>query len=313
MKKFFGYKTLFIIAAVIIVALTGLKMWGPSLLRPTSFSISSATMTETPRQLLPVATTSNTGSQPQVYVFPPTPTSTPQSESSTAPGPRLYQYIEVVDGCGPYYEGDCVNMRSGPGTEYPVISQLRNGVVLKVTSSVEREGHTWYKIGFDGGVRYPERVTSDWYVAGDYVQLFMDEGERTIATGINQSSTKRIVVDLAKERLYAYDGDTLFMDAPISTGLEFTPTLPGTFSVYRKMPSSYMQGPVPGVSDQYYDLPGVPWDLYFTYDGNAIHGAYWHNNFGQPWSHGCVNLPLDQAHQLYLWADLGTPVTVVND
>ena len=71
-----------------------------------------------------------------------------------------------------------------------------------------------------------------------------------------------------------------------------------------------MQGPIVGVSDQYYDLPGVPWDLYFTKGGDVIHGAYWHDKFGQPWSHGCVNLPLDQAEKLYLWADVGTPVIV---
>ena len=71
-----------------------------------------------------------------------------------------------------------------------------------------------------------------------------------------------------------------------------------------------MQGPVPGVSDDAYDLPGVPWDLYFTHGGAVIHGAYWHDKFGEPWSHGCVNLPLQKAKELYLWADVGTPVTV---
>ena len=73
-----------------------------------------------------------------------------------------------------------------------------------------------------------------------------------------------------------------------------------------------MQGPLPGVSDQYYDLPGVPWDLYFTKDGAVIHGAYWHDHFGEQWSHGCVNLPTDKAKELYLWAAVGIPVTVKN-
>ena len=73
-----------------------------------------------------------------------------------------------------------------------------------------------------------------------------------------------------------------------------------------------MQGPLPGISDQVYDLPGVPWNLYFTEDGGAIHGAYWHNNFGQPWSHGCVNVPLKEAEELYNWAEPGTVVTVTD-
>lgn len=71
-----------------------------------------------------------------------------------------------------------------------------------------------------------------------------------------------------------------------------------------------MQGPLPGISDQYYDLPGVPWNMYFTQEGGAIHGAYWHAEFGKQWSHGCVNLPLETARTLYEWTPLGTSVLV---
>lgn len=110
--------------------------------------------------------------------------------------------------------------------------------------------------------------------------------------------------------LYAYEGDALFMQVRISSGLAFTPTPRGTFTVYKKTPTRYMQGPLPGISAQYYDLPGVPWNLYFTHQGGVIHGAYWHDKFGKRWSHGCVNLPLEQAYKLYLWADVGTPVIV---
>jgi lipoprotein-anchoring transpeptidase ErfK/SrfK len=240
----------------------------------------------------------------------PSTTATSTAEGNAPIRSGLHQYIEVDDSCGPYYEGVCVNMRSGPGTAYPVVMQLRNGVVLKVADTVVADGRTWYKIGFDGPIRYPERVNGGWYVAADYARLFTDPGVVETSAGINASSTKRIIIDLAKEMLYAYDGDTLFMQGAISTGLELTPTPPGTFWIYRKTPDAYMQGPIPGLSDQYYDLPGVPWDLYFTEDGAAIHGAYWHNHFGEPWSHGCVNLAPDQAKILYQWTDLGTPVIV---
>ncbi len=241
-------------------------------------------------------------------------TGSPQATTTPAvPAPTLYSYIEVVGSCGPYFDGEpCINLRSGPGTDYPVVIKLRNGMVLKVADTVVSDGHTWYKIGFDGEVHYPERVTGGWYVAADYVHLFSDAGPSDPATHLNASSTKRIIINLSQEVLYAYDGDTLFMQQPISTGLELTPTDVGTFFVRRKTPDSYMQGPIPGLSDQYYDLPGVPWDLYFTVSGSAIHGAYWHDHFGQPWSHGCVNLPPDQAKLLYEWADVGTPVTVRN-
>ena len=189
--------------------------------------------------------------------------------------------------------------------------KLRNNMVLKgASATTTADARTWYKIGFDGEIHYPERVEGDWYVAAEYTRLFYDQGEVRTTKGMNATSTKRIVVDLTKEVLYAYDGDPLFMEQPISAGLELTPTPAGKFWIYRKMPDSYMQGPIPGLSDQYYDLPGVPWDLYFTKDGGAIHGAYWHNSFGRPWSHGCVNLPPVAAEILYEWADLGTPVTV---
>ena len=225
--------------------------------------------------------------------------------------PRSAEYIEVTDGCGPHYEGTCVNMRSGPGVQFPVVMPLRTGIVQKVASTkVAQDGRTGYKIRFDDYIRYPERVVGDWYVAADYVQWFESENLRETTDEPNLASAKRIIIDRTKQMLYAYEGGELFMQQPISTGLEFTPTPRGQFWIYRKMPDSYMQGPLPEISDQYYDLPGVPWDLYFTYQGGAIHGAYWHDNFGQPWSHGCVNLPPEQAKKLYLWADLGTPVTV---
>lgn len=224
--------------------------------------------------------------------------------------PVQYQYVEVINGCDSAFTGTCVNLRSGPGETYPVVSKLRIGVVLKVATSTITNGHEWYKVRFDEGVRYPERVTGDWYVSAEVVHMFYDDGDRDLVDGENASSTKRIIVDRSEQILYAYEGDALFLKEKISTGLELTPTPRGTFTVFRKTPSRYMQGPLPGISDQYYDLPGVPWDLYFTPEGGAIHGAYWHDKFGQQWSHGCVNLPLQTARELYQWADIGTTVIV---
>lgn len=220
-----------------------------------------------------------------------------------------YQYIEVTQGCNHDYTGTCVNLRSGPGTEFEVVERLRTGIVLKVDSTVIVDGKSWYKIEQDAFIRFPERIMSDWYVFADAVDLFTDDGVKEL-TKASASTTKNIFVNLTEEMLYAYDGDVLYMKEPISTGLELTPTPAGTFKVYRKTPSRYMQGPLPGVSSQVYDLPGVPWDLYFTNEGAVIHGAYWHDKFGQTWSHGCVNLSPQNAKKLYLWADIGTPVTV---
>jgi lipoprotein-anchoring transpeptidase ErfK/SrfK len=54
--------------------------------------------------------------------------------------------------------------------------------------------------------------------------------------------------------------------------------------------------------DGYYQLPGVPWTSYFTEDGQAFHGTYWHQNFGTPMSHGCVNMRTSEALWLFRWA-----------
>lgn len=225
---------------------------------------------------------------------------------------KMFQYIHIHNGCDWNGVGACVNMRSGAGTQYPVVTQLRNGVVLEVDESIVVDGLTWHKIGFSRWLRYPERVEGDLYVAGtNSVELFTDVGDQE-ASRVNASSTKRIVVDISEQMIYAFDGNSIFMKEPASTGLKDTPTPRGTFFIFRKTPSRYMQGPIPEVSDQYYDLPGVPWDLYFTQGGAVIHGAYWHDQFSKPWSHGCVNLPVDTAKKLYQWADVGIPVVVQN-
>ena len=219
-------------------------------------------------------------------------------------------YIKIVDGCGPYFSGTCINVRAGPSTSSPKTLQLRNGMVLKTSEKVTDDGREWYKIAFDDWLRYPERVSRSWYVAADLVTAVTESEQFMDSKDIVATGTKRILVDRSEQTLYAYNGDTLFMEEKISTGLDGTPTPRGTFPIFRKTPSRYMQGPLPGISTQYFDLPGVPWTMYFTEAGGAIHGAYWHDKFGKQWSHGCVNLPPEKAEILYHWAELGTPVTV---
>ncbi len=221
----------------------------------------------------------------------------------------LFEYVEVKDSCGVHFEGECVLVRDGPSTKANVVTRLRNHVILKVDGKVEYENREWYKIIFDEHLRYPERVLSDWYIAADYVNVLLDEGSKTVWDNGSATTTKQIIVDKKEQKLFAFDGEELFMEVLISTGLELTPTPSGTFTIFKKTPSRYMQGPLPGFSD-YYDLPGVPWNLYFTQGGAVIHGAYWHDSFGSQYSHGCVNLFPADAKNLYDWAVLGTKVTV---
>lgn len=235
----------------------------------------------------------------------------PLEKEGLVPDKPVFQYIEVVDSCNSSFEGDCLNARSGPGEDYPVLKRLRNGMVLKVADTIQgNDGRQWYKIKFDNDLLYPERVSKNWFVAADFVLLFFDEGNINIEKNMTASSTKSIVIDRQKQMLYAYEGDYLFMEESISTGLWPNLTPRGNFTIFKKTPSRYMQGPLPGISEDYYDLPGISWVMYFTDQGAAIHGTYWHNKFGQPQSHGCINVPYEQAQELYRWADLGTKVVV---
>jgi lipoprotein-anchoring transpeptidase ErfK/SrfK len=115
-------------------------------------------------------------------------------------------------------------------------------------------------------------------------------------------SGKWIEVDLSEQRLYAHEGQKTVLTAVVSTGTRYYPTVKGRFKIYVKYRAAPMSGPG-------YYLPGVPWVMYF-YGGYAIHGTYWHHNFGTPMSHGCVNMKTDEAKWLYNWAPKGTLVVV---
>lgn len=119
---------------------------------------------------------------------------------------------------------------------------------------------------------------------------------------------KTINVDLTTQTLTAYQGGTLFMQVPISSGKWF-PTPTGEFTIWEKLRATRMSG---GSGADYYDLPNVPFVMFFSGSGIAagrgfsLHGTYWHNNFGHPMSHGCVNMRIVDAEKLFYWADLST-------
>jgi lipoprotein-anchoring transpeptidase ErfK/SrfK len=111
-----------------------------------------------------------------------------------------------------------------------------------------------------------------------------------------------IDVDLSEQQLVAYEGSTPVRVVTVSTGLPGTPTPVGRFRIWIKLEYDDMEGPG-------YYLPDVPYVMYF-YLGYGLHGVYWHDDFGQPMSHGCVNLPTPEAGWLFHWAEVGTLVNV---
>lgn len=124
-------------------------------------------------------------------------------------------------------------------------------------------------------------------------------GEPGITT---QLGTKWIELDLSDQVLTAYEGETPVYDALVSTGIPSMPTPLGAYKIFRKVRSQVMSG------SGYY-LPNVEFVSYF-FKGYAIHGTYWHSNFGHPMSHGCVNMTNKDAQWIYGWAPKGTQVVV---
>jgi lipoprotein-anchoring transpeptidase ErfK/SrfK len=113
-----------------------------------------------------------------------------------------------------------------------------------------------------------------------------------------------IDVSLSKQRLYAYEGNTIVRSFLVSTGVRQFPTVTGKYHIYIKYLYTLMHG------DGYY-LPNVPYTMYF-YKSYGIHGTYWHHNFGHPMSHGCVNMYTPDAEWMYYWASVGTLVNIHN-
>jgi lipoprotein-anchoring transpeptidase ErfK/SrfK len=111
-----------------------------------------------------------------------------------------------------------------------------------------------------------------------------------------------IDVDISEQRLTAYEADTPVRTTLVSTGLPNTPTPLGEFRIWIKFRFDDMAG-----SDYY--IEDVPYVMYF-HEGYGLHGVTWHGNFGHPMSHGCVNLPTEQAEWLFGWAEVGTLVVI---
>ncbi len=130
----------------------------------------------------------------------------------------------------------------------------------------------------------------------------------------NPSSTKRIEVNLTEQKVYAYENNQLIYSFLISSG-KWGRTHPGTYQIWSKVRSQKMSG---GSRENgtYYYLPNVPYIMFFYNSqhpksmGYSFHGTYWHNNFGYPMSHGCVNMKTPEAGLLYQWAEIGTPITI---
>jgi hypothetical protein len=164
---------------------------------------------------------------------------------------------------------------------------------------VTREEKTiWYQI-------YDFHTKKYLFVPSHDMRLVPDD-ELTILSPDVPDDQKHILVDLKSQLVSAFEGDVMVFSQRCSSGAEGTETPSGNFSTYHKGPSVHMTNDGDAL-ERIYNLPGVPWCTFFTGLGNAFHGAYWHNDYGRPRSHGCVNLPSDAAKFLYRWTKPHVP------
>jgi hypothetical protein len=174
----------------------------------------------------------------------------------------------------------------------------------------EPNGRAWYRLYDD------VTPSQQWWVQANHVRRLRPAEFAPISPDVPPED-KRIEIDLDAQLVTCYEGDTVVLTTRCASGAVFRDSLGrqhafhtprGEHFVRFKRPSRRMTGGE-DINDEY-DLPGVPWCTFFTWDGVAIHGTYWHNDYGQPRSHGCVNVTIDAARWIYRWVNPYTGYSV---
>lgn len=221
---------------------------------------------------------------------------------------RVYPDQPFIADVGPWgFWGEVAHIstraRTAPGPNAPVRYTFYGGTVYHVLdAALDEAGNGWYKV-FDD---YPPRQSTNhqWVPAVDVRRI-----PRVEMSPIHPFvGNKRIEVDLAAQLLSCFEGDDVVFTTLVASGIGGLSTPRGEHHVLLKQASRHMSNvPYEGMSQvevssgDIFDLPGVPWNVFFDLLGTAIHGAYWHNDFGIPRSHGCLNVSIDAARWIYRW------------
>lgn len=163
--------------------------------------------------------------------------------------------------------------------------------VKKVVVTRE-EKSIWYQI-------YDSELKKYFYVPSHDMRLVPND-ELTLLSPDVPEEEKLIVVEPETQMVTAFEGEKMVFSNRCSSGAKGTETPKGEFRTYHKGPSVHMTNQGDAL-ENIYNLPGVPWCSFFTGLGHAFHGTYWHNDYGLPRSHGCVNLTSEQAKFIYRW------------
>jgi lipoprotein-anchoring transpeptidase ErfK/SrfK len=189
------------------------------------------------------------------------------------------------------------SVRSGPGPSTKVIKSWWAGRrVLLYNAIPDGSGGFWHRVS--------ESPEAPMYVHSSTIRKVMAvqfEGARFAGRWVNVNVSQQVVT--------AYEDGVPVKVTLASTGTSKNPTELGTWKIAWRLPKKDMTGGSKAKGDYYY-LKNVPYPQYFHNSGEALHGTYWHDNFGRPLSHGCVNLSTPMAKWFYGWAGIGTVVYV---
>jgi lipoprotein-anchoring transpeptidase ErfK/SrfK len=190
-------------------------------------------------------------------------------------------------------------VRAQPDVRYNGIRMYYQTTHWVKKTVVNREQKSiWYEI-------YDFHLRKSFYVPTYDMRIIPDEELAPLSPEVPEA-LKHIHIDLATQTVTAFEDETPVLIARCSSGAGNTKTPLGDFQTYHKSPSVHMTNE--GDDDAgIYDLPGVPWCSFFTGTGIAFHGTYWHNDYGRPRSHGCVNLPSVDAKFIYRWTSPVVP------
>ena len=169
---------------------------------------------------------------------------------------------------------------------------------VQIYSTLEVDGTEWYMIGPDEWI--PEKKEWQRIIGRVIPNTIPPEGV---------DNGRWIEVNLKDQTIAVYDQEHMVFATMIASGIEPFWTRPGLFQIYQKLDSTPMRGSFEADRSDAYYLEDVPWTMYYD-KARALHGAYWHNGFGTPRSHGCVNMSVGDSRWLYDWAGEGDWVYV---
>lgn len=224
---------------------------------------------------------------------------------------RLNQPAEKINPCGnlaeitvPFTDAYAYSAYSGWKYKYRLYYETTHWVTDVQPGP---DGTPWYELTSELS------STLKYYVRRDHLRLIQDS--EYLPTSINVPPEKKLIrVSLEDQTMSAYEDNTLVYSTKVSTGMGYrevepndpfaTATPKGTHFITSKYPSKHMGGVVATGAPGSYTLPGVPWTGFFVYEtGVAFHGTYWHNNFGNRMSHGCINMRNRDAKWFFCWSN----------